>query len=78
MKNLGPASARMLQEVGVMNGESLREFGSVETYFRLKLVFGNKVNAAMLYALEAALRNCHWQAIEGEDKLKLRTRAGLE
>ena len=61
-----------------MNGDDLRELGSVETYFRLKLVFGNKVNAVMLYALEAALRNCHWQAIEGEDKRKLRARAGLD
>ena len=78
MKNLGPAMARMLGEVEIMCEDDLRALGAVEAYHRLKLVFGHHINAVALYAMEAALRDCHWQAIEGDDKRELRAKAGLD
>ena len=77
MKNLGPKTAAMLGEVEIITADDLRKIGAVEAYHRLKLVFGARVSVIALYAMEAALKDCHWRAIQGEAKRDLRRRAGL-
>jgi len=77
MKNLGPKTAKMLREVEIVTEDDLRAAGAVEAYHRLKLVFGRRVSVIALYAMEAALRDCHWRAIDGADKQALRAKAGL-
>ena len=77
MKNLGPKTAQMLREVEIVTADDLRNAGSVEAYHRLKLVFGRQVSVIALYAMEAALKDCHWRAIDGAEKQALRARAGL-
>lgn len=77
MKNLGPKTAQMLREVEIITADDLRAAGSVEAYHRLKLVFGRRVSIIALYAMEAALKDCHWRAIDGAQKQALRLRAGL-
>jgi len=77
MKNLGSKTAQMLRGVDIITDEDLRAVGSVEAYQRLKLVFGRRVSVIALYAMEAALKDCHWRAIDGADKQALRASAGL-
>jgi DNA transformation protein len=72
LKNIGPASARQLREVDIADAAALRKLGAVAAYRRLKHAFPRQVGLLMLYALEGALRDCHWNSLpEGvKDRLK--------
>lgn len=72
MKNLGPATARMLAEIDVPCEENFRSFGAVEADYRLKFRFGQHVTIIALYAMEAAIRGCNWRALDSETKERLR------
>ncbi|MER9300774.1 TfoX/Sxy family protein [Mesorhizobium sp. M0621] len=71
MRNLGPAMARMLAEIDILDDEDLRNFGVVEAYHRLKFRFGQHVTILALYAMEAAVRGCDWRALDTETKENL-------
>ncbi|CAH1673792.1 TfoX/Sxy family DNA transformation protein [Chelatococcus asaccharovorans] len=75
MRNLGPATARMLAEVDIGNEEALRRLGAVEAYHRLKFRFGRHVTLVALYAMEAALRGCDWRSLEPSVRDDLRKAA---
>ena len=60
LKNIGPASVRQLREVGIEDEAALRKLGAIAAYRRLKHAFPREVSLVMLYALEGALRGCHW------------------
>lgn len=65
MRNLGPRSAQQLASVGINTIEKFRAMGSVEAY--VKLVRGcSNVGMNMLWALEGALTNTHWEAVQRE------------
>lgn len=68
---------RMLGEVDVRTDEDLRQLGSVAAYGRLKFRFGRHVTLLALYGMEAALRDCHWQAIDAETKAALKAEFGV-
>lgn len=72
LPNLGPATARMLAEVGIEDEEALRAIGAVDAYRRLKFRFGRDVTLVALYALEAALTNRDWRMLDMEEKDRLR------
>jgi len=76
LRNLGPATVRLLGEIDVTTVDALRELGAVETYRRLKFRFGGHVTAVALYALEAALRDCHWLDLSEPERTALRHAAG--
>jgi DNA transformation protein len=76
LKNIGPASARQLREVGIDNAARLRKLGALAAYRRLKHAFPRQVTLVMLYALEGALRNCHWNRLPSGVKGRLRAAAG--
>jgi DNA transformation protein len=78
LKNIGPASARQLQEVGIGDAAALRKLGAQGAYYRLKHAFPREVSLVMLYALEGALRNCHWNRLPPgvKDELKSAANAG--
>jgi DNA transformation protein len=63
LKNIGPASARQLREVGISTPAALRRMGAVAAYRRLKHAFPRQVSLVMLYALEGAIRDCHWNRL---------------
>lgn len=63
LKNIGPASARQLREVDIADAAALRKLGAVAAYRRLKHAFPRHVSLNMLYALEGALRDCHWNQL---------------
>lgn len=70
LKNLGMASVNILRAVGVNNYHDLAEFGAVETYCRIK-ARGIHVSKVMLYALQGALLNVHWNDLAPELKAQL-------
>lgn len=75
LKNIGPASVRQLQEVGIEDAAALRKLGAILAYRRLKHAFPREVSLVMLYALEGALRGCHWNQLPPGVKEKLRIAA---
>ncbi|QSX39736.1 TfoX/Sxy family protein [Shewanella cyperi] len=69
-RNLGPKSAALLAEVGVCNLAQLRELGAINVMLRLQRL-GHKPNLNLLYALEGAITDCHWQQVARSRKGEL-------
>ena len=65
LKNIGPAMAVRLVKVGIDSPKKLRKVGAKKAFIMLhkKGQFCGKYNAAYLYALEGAIRDCDWRAI---------------
>ena len=59
MRNLGPASERMLAEIDVTTPDALRDMGAEEAFQRLRFQLGN-VSRNALYAMRGALADRHW------------------
>ena len=75
LKNIGPASVRQLREVGIEDAAALRKLGAIAVYRRLKHAFPREVSLVMLYALEGALRGCHWNQLSPGTREKLQAAA---
>ncbi len=75
LKNIGPASLRQLREVGIEDAATLRKLGAFAAYRRLKHAFPRAVSLVMLYALEGALRDCHWNHLPSGVKEALKAAA---
>jgi TfoX C-terminal domain len=71
LKNIGPVTVRQLREVGIESEAALRRLGAFDAYRRLKHAFPREVSLVMLYALEGALRGCHWNRLPAGVKEKL-------
>ena len=76
LKNIGPASARQLRDVGIETAAELRKVGARDAYLRLKHAFPREVTLVMLYALEGALRDCHWNRLPPSIKARLNKAVG--
>ena len=62
LRNVGPKLATKLVEAGIDTPEKLREIGAKQafaTMYPTGDAYGD-FNAAYLYALEGAIRNCDW------------------
>jgi DNA transformation protein and related proteins len=70
LRNIGPKSAAWLRQVGVRSLEDLQEAGAIETYMRVKRA-GFRPSLNLLYALEGALLDCHWQEIPDDRRSEL-------
>lgn len=70
LRNIGPKSAAQLRQVGVRSLDDLRAAGSLETFVKLKRA-GFKPSLNLLYAMEGALLDCHWQQIPEERRSDL-------
>lgn len=62
LRNIGPKSAAWLRQVGLHTREELEAAGPVEAYMRIKRA-GFKPTMNLLYAIEGALCDCHWQEV---------------
>ncbi len=69
-KNLGMASVNILHAVGVNTYEDLSKVGAVEAYCRIK-ARGIHVSKVMLYALQGALMDVHWNDLSPDLKAQL-------
>ena len=70
LRNIGPKSAAWLRQVGLRTHEDLAAIGSVEAFMRVKRA-GFKPTLNLLYAIEGALLDCHWQDIPGERRSEM-------
>ncbi len=62
LRNIGPKSAAWLRQVGLRTREDLAAAGALEAFMRVKRA-GFKPSLNLLYALEGALMDCHWQEV---------------
>ena len=67
LRNLGPASARWLKEVGVHTEADLRRFGAAVA-FRLVKQRQPAASLNLLWALAAALAGKDWRDLSSEEK----------
>lgn len=70
LKNLGAASINILHAVGINSYDDLKSIGAVEAYLRIKRR-NIHVSRVMLYALQGALMDTHWNQLEPDLKQKL-------
>lgn len=70
LKNLGMASVNILHAIGIHTYEDLAEMGAVDAYNRIKNR-GIHVSKVMLYALQGALMDVHWNELPPEMKADL-------
>jgi DNA transformation protein len=75
LPGIGPVTQGWLNEAGIGSVGELRSMGAVEAYRRLKFMFPRQVNLNALYALEAALRGCHWLDLPSAVKSALQQEA---
>ena len=70
MRNIGPKSAAWLRQVGLRTLDDLAAVGTVEAFMRVKRA-GFKPGLNLLYAIEGALLDCHWQEVPDERRQEL-------
>jgi DNA transformation protein len=70
LKNLGAASVNILHAVGINSHDDLQAIGAVDAYSRIK-IRGIHVSKVMLYALEGALLDVHWNELDNDVKNQL-------
>lgn len=71
MLNLGPKSAAMLAQAGYHSPEHIRRDGAALTFARLQIAAGGRVSRVMLWALQGALMELHWQLVPDEIRTQL-------
>ena len=62
MRNIGPKSAAWLRQVGLRTHEDIATAGAVDAFMRVKRA-GFRPSLNLLYSLEGALTDCHWQEV---------------
>ncbi|WP_213880665.1 TfoX/Sxy family protein [Pseudomonas sp. dw_358] len=67
LRNLGKTSAQWLHAVGIHNAGDLRRLGAVDAYRAVK-TRGFRASKVLLYAIEGALMDVHWNDIPSERK----------
>jgi len=70
LKNLGMASVNILHAIGINTYADLQKIGAVEAYRRIRSRDIN-VSKVMLYALQGALMNIHWNDLPPDLKARL-------
>jgi DNA transformation protein len=71
LRNLGPASERLLLAAGIATPEELDEVGAVEAY-RRAVAAGGRPSLNLLWSLEAALLDLDWRDLPEARKAELR------
>jgi len=77
LKNIGRTSALWLHTIGINNYDDLREIGPSEAYKRIN-ERGIRTSKVLLYALQGALTDTHWNDIQSDVKRQLCEEVGLE
>ena len=77
LPGIGPVTRGWLLEAGIGTADELRSIGALEAYRRLKFMLPRRVNLNALYALEAALRGCHWLDLPQDVKATLQEQARM-
>ena len=75
LPGIGPVTQSRLEDAGIRTIGDLQSMGSVEAYRRLKFMLPRQVSLNALYALESALRGCHWLDLPEDAKAALKQQA---
>jgi DNA transformation protein len=70
LKNLGSATVNILHAVGINSYDDLKKTGPVEVYLRIQRR-NIHVSKVMLYALQGALQDTHWNELDPKLKQQL-------
>ncbi len=70
MRNIGPKSAAWLRQVGLRSLQEISAIGTVEAFMKVRRA-GFKPSLNLLYALEGAILDCHWQEIPDARRVEL-------
>ncbi|WP_149183633.1 TfoX/Sxy family protein [Streptomyces sp. TRM49041] len=76
LRNLGPASARMLAVVGSHTAADLEALGAAEAYRRLQDAGTPGLSRNMLWAMEAGLLDIDWRNLPQEIRSQLLAEIG--
>jgi DNA transformation protein and related proteins len=68
--NLGPQSQAMLRKAGITQLGQLQQMGSVRAYALIKQ-HSPQASLNLLWALEGALSNLHWQVVARDHRTSL-------
>jgi len=68
--NLGPKSGEWLRQVGIEDLDSLKQKGAINAYLAVEAL-GIKPSLNLLYALEGAITDTHWQTVKVRYKTDL-------
>lgn len=74
LRNVGPKLAERLVNVGIKSSKELVDLGAQAAFLKMYPkgdVYGD-FNAAYLYALEGAIRDCDWLEIPDDTKTELK------
>jgi len=77
LRNIGPKGMAWLRQTGVRTLEDLRTVGALAAYVRVRRA-GFKPSLNLLYALEGAILDCHWQSIPDARRAELIAQAEVE
>jgi hypothetical protein len=75
LRNIGPKSMAWLRQTGVRSLDDLKAVGALAAFVRVKRA-GFKPSLNLLYALEGAILDCHWQDVPEERRSQLILDAG--
>ena len=67
LRNLGKTSAQWLHAVGIHNLSDLKRLGAADAYRAVK-ARGVRASKVLLYAIEGALLDVHWNDVPAERK----------
>jgi hypothetical protein len=70
LRNIGPKSAAWLRQVGLRTLDDLAAVGPVEAYMRVRRA-GFRPGLNLLYAIEGALNDTHWQDVPDARRVEL-------
>lgn len=73
IRNIGPATAQALEQVGLRTAEDLRDIGADAAYARL-LAAGQRPHFIAYYVLVMGLQGRPWNDARGAEKVALRQR----
>lgn len=74
LKNLGLASVNILHSVGIRSCDDLRRVGPVDAFISIR-TRGINASRVMLYALQGALLDVHWNELDPDLKARLANEA---
>lgn len=77
LRNIGPKSMAWLRQTGVRSLEDLQAVGALAAFVRVKRA-GFRPSLNLLYALEGAILDCHWQEIPEARRAQLIAEAEVE
>lgn len=70
LKNLGLASVNILHSIGIRTLDDLRRVGAVEAFIHIRSR-GINASRVLLYAIQGALLDTHWNDLDPDLKARL-------